>query len=168
MAKTLPDFYLLTPWYPGEGRTADSVKKEIGGSVNSPDIDDTCIVRISKPLNYNGHPIPRRTEEFRTRLGKDKYWYGLRVKEFWPYMLKTYGKPLVHSIRPAQERNKFNGPQGIIGFRVPFRDGSATGHFTLWDGQKLLYAGAIPDYFAIATEAALWQAGTLRSFSAPA
>ena len=167
MAKTVPDFELLVPWYPGEGRTADSVKSEIGGSVNSPDIDDTCIIRVSKPLNYNGHPIPRWTEGFRTRQGTDRHWYGLRVREFWPYMLRTYGKPVVHSTQPRKERDKFKQFQGIIGFKVPFRDGSATGHFALWDSQKLLYTADVPDYFAIATEAALWQAGNKRISVAP-
>lgn len=166
MPKVLPDFDQLTPWYPGEDRTAASVKAEIGGSVNSKDIDDTCVVRVSKPLNYVGQPIPPWSEPFRTRRGKDKFWYGLRVKEFWPYMERTYGAPTVYSNSPSKDRAKFNSIRGIIGFRVPFRDGSATGHFTLWDGEKLLYTGHIKDYFAIATEAALWQAGTVHTLSA--
>ena len=161
MAKQLPDFDLLVPWYPGKDRTAESVKQEIGGSVNSPDIDDTCIVRLSKPLNYNDHKIPAWTEPFRTRKGRDKMWYGLRVKEFWPYMEKIYGPPTRYSKQPIDAR-KFQGIRGIIGFRVPFKDGSATGHFTLWDGFNLLYGGEDHDYFKIATEAALWEAGNTR------
>ena len=164
MAKRLPDFDQLAPFYPGEHRTAESVKQEIGGSVNSPDIDDTCIVRISKPLNYNNHKIPEWTEKFRTREGRDKMWYGLRVSEFWPYMVKIYGPPTISSKLPIDAK-EFNGIRGIIGFRVPFADGSATGHFTLWDGFSLLYKGG-HDYFSIATEAALWEAGTTR-FTVP-
>lgn len=117
MAKQLPDFDLLVPWYPGKGRTAESVKQEIGGSINSPDIDDTCIVRLSKPLNYNDHKIPAWTEAFRTRKGRDKMWYGLRVKEFWPYMEKIYGPPTRYSKQPIDAK-KFQGIRGIIGFRV--------------------------------------------------
>jgi hypothetical protein len=161
MAKQLPDFDLLVPWYPGKDRTAESVKQEIGGDVNSKDIDDTCIVRLSKPLNYNNHKIPAWTEKFRTRKGTDKMWYGLRVKEFWPYMEKIYGPPTRYSKQPIDAK-KFEGIRGIIGFRVPFADGSATGHFTLWDGFNLLYTGGDHDYFKIATEAALWEAGNTR------
>jgi len=164
MARKLPDFDTLVPLYPGDGFTADIVKRMIGGSVDSKDIDDTCIVRISKPLNYSGHPIPAWTEPFRTRKGKDNKWYGLRVKEFWPYMIKTYGQPTVFSKAPIA-RKSFSGIRGIIGFRVPFRDGSATGHFTLWDGERLLYGGSQHDYFSIATEAALWEAGNIRTYT---
>lgn len=166
MAKKLPDFELLVPWYPGEGRTAKSVKQEIGGSVNSRDIDDTCIVRISKPLNYNNHKIPAWTEKFRTRKGTDKFWYGLRVKEFWPYMERIYGPPTVYTKSPIA-RSMFAGIKGIIGFRVAFKGGSATGHFTLWNGANLLYGEKDHDYFAIATEAALWEAGNIRTSVAP-
>jgi hypothetical protein len=161
MAKRLPDFGLLIPFYPGEGRTAASVKQEIGGSVNSPDIDDTCIVRVSKPLNYTGHLIPPWSKEFRTRKGSDGKWYGLRVREFWPYLERVYGPPTVYSKQPI-EKSRFRGIRGIVGFRVPFRNASATGHFTLWDGEKMLYLGGDTDYFKAATEAALWEAGTSR------
>lgn len=164
--KKLPNFELLASFYPGAGRTAASVKQEVGGSVNSADIDDTCIVRLSKPLNYLGHPIPKWTEAFRTRQGNDKFWYGLRVKEFWPYMEKTYGPPTKRSNSPIKA-SLFQGIRGIIGFRVPFKSGSATGHFTLWDGSKLLYGGEDHDYFAIASEAALWEAGNTRISQAP-
>jgi len=165
MAKKLPDFETLTPWYPGKGRTAESIKQEIGGDVNSSDIDDTCIVRISKPLNYVGHKIPAWTKEFRTRQGRDKMWYGLRVKEFWPYLLKTYGKPTVHSKFPFDPK-AFKGIRGIIGFKVAFKDGSATGHFSFWDGYNLLYGGEDHDYFKIATEAGLWECGDVRVYEA--
>lgn len=79
-------------------------------------------------------------------------------------MLHHYGKPTVTSSSPI-DKSKFSGIRGIIGFRVStFKD--ATGHFTLWDGEKLLYGGDEHDYFAIATEAALWEAGSTRTISA--
>ena len=163
MAKVLPDFDALVPFYPGKGRTAQSVKDEVGGSVNSPDIDDTCIVRISKPLNYLGHKIPPWTQKFRTRTGKDGFNYGLRVREFWPYMEKIYGPPTRLSRAPI-DRKRFQGIRGIIGFRVEkWASSGSTGHFTLWDGFNLLYGGEDHDYFAIADEAALWEAGNVRT-----
>jgi hypothetical protein len=79
--------------------------------------------------------------------------------------LDNYGKPTVTSKSPLK-RETFAGYRGIIGFRVStFKD--ATGHFTLWDGEKLLYGGDDHDYFAIADEAALWQAGTVTVVTAP-
>lgn len=162
MAKKLPDFDVMVPWYPGKGRTAESVKQEIGGSVNSKDIDDTCIVRISKPLNYLGHKIPPWTEKFRTRQGTDKLWYGLRVREFWPYMVKVYGPPTVQAKRPINVKS-FQRIRGIIGFRVDkWASSGATGHFTLWDGYDLLYNNEDHDYWSISDEAALWEAGSTR------
>ena len=163
MAKSLPNFELMVAHYPGDGLIADIVKKQIGGNVNSPDIDDTCIVRVSRSLNYTGHSIPPWTEPFRTRKGSDGRWYGLRVKEFWPYMVKQFGNPTVHSSTPNIDRGLFLNKRGIIGFKVAFADNSATGHFTLWNGTKLLYGGADHDYFAISTEAGLWVAPSVLS-----
>lgn len=77
-------------------------------------------------------------------------------------MVKFYGNPTVYSRVPINAK-LFRGVRGIIGFKVPFVDGSSTGHFTLWDGFKLLYGGGDEDYFKIATEAALWEAGTTRT-----
>ncbi|MBK9162481.1 MAG: hypothetical protein IPM21_00940 [Acidobacteria bacterium] len=163
MAKLLPNFEYMVMFYPGDGKTAADVKQEIGGDVNKPEIDDTCIVRISKPLNIAGHLIPPWTEKFRTRQGKDKRWYGLRVKEFWPYMITVYGKPVVHA-QGFIDKSLFRKSRGIIGFKVPFADGSASGHFTLWNGKNLLYGEKDHDYFSISTEAALWSAPTVLPF----
>ena len=165
MPKKLPDHALLESFYLGEGFTADQVRKLTGGSVNDPKLENTCIIRISRPLNYLGHPIPVWTKPFRTRQGSDKMWYGLRVKEFWDYMVKTYGQPTVSSNKPI-DKSAFAGIKGIIGFRVSgWKD--ATGHFTLWNGKDLAYGGRDHDYFAIADEAALWEAGSTRTTSPP-
>ena len=164
MKTKLPDFAMLRNAYLSDGWTADQVKKKIGGSVDSSDIENTCVVRLSERLNAVGHPIPAWTEPFRTRRGNDKRWYGLRVDEFWTCMLGRYGKPAIHKMAPLKIQD-FEGPQGIIGFRAPFK--GATGHFTLWDGQKLLYGGRDHDYFRISTEAALWRAGDMQVLQAP-
>jgi hypothetical protein len=172
MGNKLPNFDTMRLFYKGDGWLAAQVKSAIGGAVDSSDIDDTCIVRISEPLNLASgiHLIPRWTEPFRTRQGRDKRWYGLRVKEFWPYMEKKYGKPDVFAVGGDIKRELFEGKTGIIGFKVNFKGGSATVHFTLWDGNKLLYGGLDHDYFAISHQAGLWQAGTApvtRTLSAP-
>lgn len=158
--KVLPDFGVLATSYKGKGWSADGIKKFVGGSVNSEDIDDTCIVRISGPLNDAGQIIPVWSKKFATRIGNDGRWYGLRVDEFWPYMIDTYGQPTRSSKKPL-DKKLFQGIRGIIGFKVSMFKG-ATGHFTLWDGFDLLYGGEDHDYFSIADDAALWEAGTLR------
>ena len=167
MAHKLPDFDAMRVVYKGDGWTADQVKAAVGGDVNAPDIDDTCIVRISEPLNAAGgiHLIPPWTDPFRTRRGRDKRWYGLRVKDFWPYMVTKYGKPQVLVKGGDIKREPFDGLTGVIGFRVHFQGGSATGHFSLWDGSKLLYGGLTHDYFQISYEAALWQSGVQHTFT---
>jgi hypothetical protein len=63
------------------------------------------------------------------------------------------------------KREPFEGKTGVIGFRVHFQGGSATGHFSLWDGSKLLYGGLSHDYFQISYEAALWQSGVQHTFT---
>ena len=145
--------------YPGKGWSVDAVKKMVGGDINERDVKNTCIVRLSKPLNQLGHPIPPWTEKFRTRKGSDKKWYGLRVTEFWDYMIKNYGKPFEHQRAPF-DRKKFETYPGVIGFLADFKD--SNGHFTLWDGYDLMYGGEDHDYWKISREAALWRAGTTR------
>ncbi|HMJ09177.1 MAG TPA: T6SS effector amidase Tae4 family protein [Pyrinomonadaceae bacterium] len=175
--RKLPDFDALTATYPGKGLTAEQVKTQIGGDVNEKDITNTCVVRVSRSLNAAGHgltatrsllrPTMQGVSKFHTRLGRDKRWYGLRVTEFWDYMLQTYGKPDVYAKAGSKTpltRSAFEGPQGIIGFLVPFHD--ANGHFTLWNGDDLLYGGETA-YFTLATEAALWRAGTTWMSKAP-
>lgn len=162
MANQMPNFDSLRVFYKGDGWKAEQVKMAIGGEVDSADVDDTCIVRISEPLNNAGgiHVIPRWTRPFRTRQGRDKRWYGLRVIEFWPYMIRKYGEPAIFQTQKIS-RNDFVNKTGILGFRVNFADNSATGHFTLWDGQKLLYGGLTLNYWDVAYEAALWQTGVV-------
>jgi hypothetical protein len=164
MKRKLPDFSILEPSFLDDRFTADEVKRLVGGAVNDPKLKNTCIIRVSRSLNSAGHLIPVWTKPFRTRMGSDKRWYGLRVKEFWDYMLKTYGPPDVYAKAPI-DRAAFASAPGIIGFRRPFKD--ATGHFTLWDGSDLLQGGLEHDYFAEASEAALWKAGSTRVLVAP-
>ena len=168
MAKSLPNFDELVVHYPAR-LSAEEVKRQIGGDVNADHLKNTCVIRVSQALNYTNHPIPPDTPKFRTKYGSDKKWYGLRVDEFWDYLLKHYGKPTVYVRKGKANGNiipiaKFSGTRGIIGFRAKFSD--ATGHFTLWDGASLLQGGEY-DYFGNATEAGLWEAGTLRHLAAP-
>lgn len=162
MPKALPNFDQLTPNYP-TSKDFKAVRAEIGGDVDKDWYENTCIMRVSKALNYANHFIPADSGTFKTRLGADKKWYGLGVQQFWEYMEKNYGKPAVYAEKDKSSGRipyeKFRGYQGIIGFRVKgWKD--ASGHFTLFDGINLLYVGEHRDYWGIAYKAALWRAGT--------
>ncbi|MDM7923801.1 MAG: type VI secretion system amidase effector protein Tae4 [Pyrinomonadaceae bacterium] len=160
MRKKLPDFSDMEANYP-TGHDPEQVKADIGGSVDQAHYKNTCIIRVSKALNYAKHPIPPDSGWFRTKRGADKKWYGLRVREFWTYMEKTYGKPTVFEKRDSSGRIppwRFVGKSGIIGFRVKGWN-DASGHFTLWNGFNLLYGGEDHDYWGISYEAGLWTSG---------
>jgi hypothetical protein len=162
MSKKLPDYDVMEAFYPAQ-MSSEAVKQAIGGGVNQAHYKNTCIIRVSLALNRLGHSIPPDSPQFRTQRGTDKKWYGLRVEEFWGYMLRVYGAPAVHERREKTgtiDAAKFSSIRGIIGFRQKFI--GATGHFTLWNGSRLLYDGGYPNYFATATEAALWSADSTR------
>ncbi|PYS87460.1 MAG: hypothetical protein DMF62_12395 [Acidobacteria bacterium] len=163
MGKALPNFDALVPNYP-TSKDFKVVRAAIGGDVDKDWYENTCIMRVSKALNYAKHPIPADSGAFKTRRGADKMWYGLGVQQFWEYLEKHYGKPTVYAEKDNKSGRipyeKFKGYQGIIGFRVKgWHD--ASGHFTLFDGVNLLYVGDHPDYWGIAYKAALWRAGNL-------
>ncbi|MBI5313915.1 MAG: hypothetical protein HZB28_12545 [Methylocystis sp.] len=139
----LPAFEQLVPNYP-VGHDAENVKKDIGGNVDADWITNTCVIRISKAFNYAGHKkwqIPNASDDgLSTVSGKDRLQYAFRVQEFIDFLRDTYGSPQVIKSGNAISREPFRGFTGIIAWRVNgWTD--ATGHFTLWDGQRGLYEG---------------------------
>lgn len=148
----IPDFDEMWAYFPtGE---SEDVRDRIGGGVDADHITNTCVIRVSRCLNYTGNPIPKSSEEFVTKLGKDKKHYGLRVKEFKKYMLKTYGKPtLKHTFEGdgGPVPDVFKNRRGIIMFDVRVWT-DATGHFTLWNGKTC----ADKCHFDKAKEVWLW------------
>ncbi len=164
MVKILPLYENLIKFYPTD-KDYEKVRREIGGSVDKSWYENTCIMRVSKSLNYANHPIPADSGVFKTRQGADGKWYGLGVQQFWEYLEKYYGKPTIYAERDKKTNRipieKFQRKRGIIGFRVQgWKD--ASGHFTLWDGFNLLYGGEKHNYFAISSKAALWETGASR------
>ena len=134
----LPPFATLAPNYPTD-HDADRVKGSIGGEVDADWITNTCVVRVSKAFNYAGKPyeIPRKRSGLLTIKGSDQKYYAIRVQEF----ITRSGSKI--SVDP------FRGHTGIIAWQV--RGWSdATGHFTLWDGEKGLYEGE-HHYFELPT-----------------
>jgi len=160
MAKKLPNFEDMTPNYPTSKDFA-AVRAAVGGAVDKSWYENTCIIRVSKALNYANHPIPADSGDFKTRKGADGKWYGLGVQQFWEYMTKTYGKPAIYAenVNGRIEIEKFAGSAGIIGFRVKgWKD--ASGHFTLFNGCELLYVGdGGTNYWTRSYKAALWSTG---------
>ena len=157
MARQLPKFDSMKAFYP-TNPDPEWIKREIGGDVNQPHYKNTCIIRVSRALNYAGDPIPRDTTAFRTKQGADGKWYGLRVSEFRKYMERTYGKPMISAHRAKNSlisSEQFKGYRGILCLSV---DGwsDATGHVTLWNIDQMLYGHA--DYFARAYDGVLWVA----------
>ncbi len=155
--KKLPSFETLLAHFPAVD--APQVKALVGGDVNADYITNTCVVRVSRSLNYAGDPISARARDLWTLKGGDGKRYALRVKEFHRYMLENYGKPTI-SASPGKgaagvSRLKFFGTRGIMMFDV--RGWSdATGHFDLWNGLWMVYHG----YFEKASKVHLWACDT--------
>jgi hypothetical protein len=137
--KTLPSFSALVRAYPNAANPAD-VFKLIGGKVESNNYPNSCVIRVSRALNYAGDPVRRRAGML-TSSGSDGKWYATRVAEFDLYMRATYGPPAVEAqgeARGPTDRTAFRGKRGVIEFKVTGWS-NATGHFDLWDGQRCIH-----------------------------
>lgn len=95
---------------------------------------------MSKALNYSGIKLPTATSSGGTIIGKDKYKYWIRVRDLKQHMENLFNLPDIESTPSNIAVDKFNGKKGIIVFEVSGW-GNAAGHFTLWDGQNLIYPG---------------------------
>lgn len=134
--------------------TTDEVKARIGGAVDAAWITNTCVIRVSRSLNYAGFPLPVRYPGFTTLKGGDGKRYGIRVLEFKSYLRRQYGPPqLTHAYDGdgGEVPDAIIGKQGIICFDVTGWS-DATGHFDLWDGERCAHHG----YFERARKVHLW------------
>ena len=166
MTSKLPSSALLRANYPNF-EDARFVKQTIGGAVDDTKqgpakewIGNTCTIRISRALNRSGAPIPGHHHGLRTARGGDGFHYAFAVKEFFPYMIQTYGNPQIDKQTRPISRAPFAGKVGVIGFVIHFKD--ANGHFDLWDGDTFFdeaYGISYPghDFFEMATRVALWE-----------
>ncbi len=151
---SLPDFE--TMWNAFPKGSAKEVKEAIGGKVNYDWVTNTCAIRISRVLNYTGHPIPytkiekEDSTEQLTISGKDKKWYFFRIRNLRPFIELQFGPPDVTLQAPfdLQELAKY---KGIILFDVDVWE-DATGHYTLWNGTTC----ADHCYFDKAKTVSLW------------
>ena len=138
----LPSFAQLSDNYPTTNDPA-AVKSDIGGAADADYISNTCVLRISKAFNYAGQKrwlIPENPDGLLTVNGADKLNYAIRVQEFIDFLRDRYGSPDVVRSGDNITVQPFQALTGIIAWRVNGWS-DATGHFTLWDGNKGLYEG---------------------------
>lgn len=155
---TLRNFEEMWLAYPNPGQSSSAAKATIGGRVDADWIKNTCVVRVSRALNYSDQPIPQSSnDEIVTVTGADNLNYALRVREFSKYMDRVYGPATLHHEYEGGQGGavppSFVGREGIIMFDV---DGwsDATGHFDLWNGGRCRHAA----YFNRASSVSLWEA----------
>jgi type VI secretion system (T6SS) effector Tae4 (amidase) len=165
----IPRFDLLVQNYPAN-RSAETVKKEIGGHVDQPMISDTCAVRMSRTLNYSGVPVPHNVQGLRTVSGQDHLWYAFAMQELKKWLYQRFGQPQITAVKPHIRREQFAGHKGIIAFDITFglnvdpNTGQtlttrALGHLDLWDGDRYTHeVEDTRDYFQLATKVVLWEA----------
>src|SRR5689334_6083450 len=91
MPKKLTGFERMWNAYPAPGGTVDECKAIIGGDAAAAWIQNTCVIRISRSLNYAGHPIPQGYTGLSTVRGADGLRYAIRVEEFRKYLTYQYG-----------------------------------------------------------------------------
>lgn len=140
--KKLPPFSELIKYYP---TTSDY--KSVIRSINpkyekEPAYQNTCAMRLSIALNNcAGHEIPK-IKSLECIIGIDKKRYAIKVKEMKKYLKDTYiGPDFVLKAEKGVIDNSFIlNKTGVIVFDVTgWKD--ASGHFSLWDGQNVVYAG---------------------------
>ncbi|APR78274.1 Hypothetical protein A7982_03621 [Minicystis rosea] len=151
--RALTDFRRMWDEYP-QG-TAEEVKARIGGSVDAEWVTNTCVVRISRSLNYAGFPLPVKYPGFTTLKGGDGRRYGIRVRELKVYLRKEHGAPQLSHTYAGQGGDvpeALRGRRGLICFDVQGWS-DASGHFDLWNGERCIYHG----YFDRASAVHLWE-----------
>lgn len=159
---TLQLWSALWAEYPDYQSYPDSaeVKKAIGGAVDAAWITNTCAIRLSRTLNYNGIPVPRRFAGLATVRGGDGKRYAFRVREMRAWLLHALGKPAFDQTKKegaAFDKSGLATMKGIIGFDIRFSD--ATGHLDLWDGLTFSSEyNTSKNYWTAATRIWLWKA----------
>ncbi|MGH1516445.1 T6SS effector amidase Tae4 family protein [Chryseobacterium sp. JK1] len=121
--------------------------------------ENTCAFRMSKGLNYSGFKLPFDNSKYKAKRAKggvhkgdDKLNYWYRVKELGKYLEEHLGKPeFDETLKKAElggvkeglskeKWDKLHKMKGIVMFQVSGWE-NASGHFTLWDGNNLIYPG---------------------------
>ncbi|MBC7388600.1 MAG: cytoplasmic protein [Opitutaceae bacterium] len=119
--------------------------------VNNPDdFANSCAIRISHALNQSGVPIVY--SKGKTILGENHLWYYYRVKDLKQFLTDWYGDADIK----VTDKKGLVGKKGIICFDIDIWI-DATGHFTLFDGNKALGGEHDSDYyFKNASKISIW------------
>jgi hypothetical protein len=138
----------------------ESVKALIGGAVDADWIENTCAIRLSRTLNYNGFPVPGSFAGLHTVRGDDGKRYAFRVRELRPWLVHRFGQPDFDISKKQGEefdKSRLAAIKGIIGFDIRFTD--ATGHLDLWDGSSFTHEyQTSAEYWTGATRISIWKA----------
>jgi hypothetical protein len=152
-SELLPKFETLWEHYPTG--TPEEVRALIGGEIDKPKYANTCVIRISRALNYAGRPLPSVFPGLTLIKGRDGLNYALDVREFNNYMTLTYGDPVVNTPMKSFHDNAesaFCKFKGIVMFKVDVWGKNASGHFDLWNGIECGHEC----FFNIASHVRLW------------
>ena len=96
---------------------------------------------MSHALNQAGLPIDREGNE--TVSGGDQNWNYYRVKSLEPFIEEQFGPPTLEETMSSPlsgPPTSFEGKTGVVSFEVD-QWSDATGHITLWDGEKCINEG---------------------------
>lgn len=132
--------------YPNSSFHTKDLYDEIGGGLpelysNNPNSwENSCAIRMSRALNYSGMKLKHAPSKGGNIKGDDGFNYWIRVKDLQKYLVDTLPKPNVDKAGAIGVVNEFKNKRGIVVFDVSGW-GNATGHFTLWDGNHLIYPG---------------------------
>lgn len=141
-----PRWVDMINYYPDTSIATMDLYNTIGGGLpeylkqNPVSWENSCCIRMSYGLNYSGLSLPKAPSTGGTIIGKDKKNYWIRVNDLISYLKQKFGKPEIESVGGKTAVQSFKGKKGIIVFEVSGW-GNATGHFTLWDGEHLVYPG---------------------------
>jgi RHS repeat-associated protein len=141
-----PSYDKLNENYPGDAYSSKDVYKMIGGDVAKHYFNDentgaeanSCALRLSWALNKSGLDInPKLLPNALYWTGADGKFYMMRVAEMEKYLTIVLGEPDIVKTKGTTDitPSDFGGKRGIIDFTVSGW-GDATGHFTLFNGNK--------------------------------
>ena len=136
------------------------VKQLVGGAVDADWIVNTCAIRLSRTLNYNGVPVPGNYPGLATVKGGDGKRYAIRVAEVRKWLAHAIGKPdfeVRKKAGDAFDKTPIATMKGVIAFDIHFSN--ATGHLDLWDGTAFSSEqnNTSEDYWTPATRISLWK-----------
>jgi hypothetical protein len=98
------------------------VKREIGGAVDQAWLgENTCVMRLSRGLNYAGAPVPASFPGLNTVKGADGKNYAYRVADIRGWLRQTFGKPEVDHVKKngdAFDKSTLSHIKGIIAFDI--------------------------------------------------